>query len=568
MKKPREYQDSAINAVFNYLFTKSGNPIVVAPVSAGKSLMIAEIIRRLTDLFPHIKILVLTHDKNLIKQNLDELYGQMPFADVGIYCAGLKQRRLHHNITFASIQSIAKKANFFPRPPEIILIDEVHLVSHKDDTQYREFIKECKSRNLNMRVVGVTGTPFRSDTGRIDAGHNALFDDIAYEIEMGYMIDNGWWAKPVSPKTSFEYDTSAVPMRGPDFDEDILQEIVNTGENNRSAVNELIELGKDRKRWLVFTAGIQHAEDVTFELQSRGIDARCIHSGKPASENDAILEAHKRGEFLCLVNVAKLTTGYNDPKIDLICLMRPLRSPVLYVQIIGRGVRVVYADGYDLDTVQGRLDAIAASHKPNVLIVDFGGAVKALGPIDQISIKKLYEGEKENDGGGEAITKICPDCGTECAASQRYCYNCSYCFIILDSKASDSAVVSADIEPEWVQVLDVYYDEHIKKGSAPTLKVSYATMVGFVREWVCFEHHKFEVGDNRRHGWNMAVKWHNKRMPDTKPPNTIGDAIAMNYPKPSRILIKPKGKYWDILDYEWDGEKQQINEEDYFDIPF
>lgn len=952
MKKPRDYQESALNALFNYLFTRKGNPLVVAPVSAGKSLIMAEIVRRLHEMYPHTKIINLAHNKELIQQNIDELYGQMPFADAGIYCAGLKQKRLHNDIVFASIQSIANKVNYIPRAPEIIIVDESHLISHKEDTQYRQFIKECQELNPNMRVIGVTGTPFRTDTGRLDKGENALFDDIAYEIEMGYMIEEGWWAKPVSPKTDFEYDTSSVPMRGQDFDEDILQDVVNTNENNIRAVDELIRHGKDRNRWLIFTAGVQHAEEVTQELIKRGIDAKCVHSNKSQSENDKNLKDHKAGKFKCLVNVAKLcldaeteiltdqgfvgiddmtydhniaawkedggieyappkdivrrkrfagermvsfsengisanirvtsnhrmvvrcgendknikvlgaeklvnkacripafgecepdiiqvetpknkqcrktqirtisfnlrrrgydaetakdmavkqvderlslkysspheltldeckligfwlgdgslscgrcvisqsfrykdniewfdnilkstgichsksirkkrgnlcfdvaiwslargtggygqkidkgyfhlepylkkdgthlfryfskdqilallegfwkadglhhairklnsitgtqydlynvlqsvcvtrgisasisreyktenpkhsskwkfswggrvnwsytnksikednywkderiwcvtsstsylicrrkgkvfvtgnTTGYNDPNIDLIGLLRPLRSPVLYVQIIGRGVRVIYADGYDIETKEGRLAAIAASIKPNVLVVDFGGAVQALGPIDQISIKKLYEGEKEKDGDGQSITKTCPQCGTECSASQRYCYNCSYCFINLDGIAGSHAVVSMDIEPEWVSVMDVYYEKHNKKGSVPSMKVSYATLVGFIREWVCFEHNTYDVKDPKRYAFTKAIEWKKTRLPDADIPRSIDDACGMPWPKPARILVKKKGKYFEILDYDWGNVESSINEEEFFDIPF
>jgi len=250
--------------------------------------------------------------------------------------------------------------------------------------------------------------------------------------------------------------------------------------------------------------------------------------------------------------------------------MRPPRSPVLYVQTVGRGVRPVYSAGFDLSTQQGRLDAIAASIKPDCLILDFGGVVSSLGPIDQISIKKEYKGESE--GGGEAIMKICPACGTECAAAQRYCYSCGYCFIELSDTAASAAVMSRDVPAEWMDVLEMYQDVHTKEGSMPSMKVSYYTMEGAIREWICFEHHHYEAGDNKRYAWDKAVAWHKARLPDIQVPNQVQIAVDTKYPKPSRILARKEGNFWRILDYEFSTETEQFaetfKEEEYFDIPF
>ncbi len=572
MKTARDYQEPALVYLFNHLFTTKKHALIDAPVAAGKSFLIAETIRRLHALYPHLRILSLVHSKRLIEQNVIELFSQYPNVDAGIYCAGLKQKRLHNDVTFASIQSIAGKASFMPRPPEIIIIDEVHLVSHKSSTQYREFIADCLVLNPNLRLIGFTGTVFRSDTGRLDEGENRLFDEVTYTIPMTYMIEEGWWAKPVSPKVAFEMDTSNIPMRNGDFVSSAIERNVNTPEINKLCINDLVDLGRNRNRWLVFAAGKQHAEDVCNELRAHGIAAEFITDDTPANEEDSILENHKAGKFKALVNVAKLTTGYNDPYIDLICIMRPMRSPALYIQCVGRGVRPIYADNYDASTREARLRAIADSIKPNCMIVDYGGVVKALGPIDKIEIHKKYMGEVESDGEGEAATKECPQCGSICAASQRYCYNCSYCFIVLDDSAGNAAVVSVDIEPEWVDVLDVGYDRHEKKGGLPSMKVTYYTLTNLVREWVCFEHHTFDVGDNKRFAWSQAVKWHKKRLPDIDVPKSVDEALIAEYPQPKRILIKPKGKYFDILDYDFSDKEESVSEiidnNEYFDIPF
>lgn len=569
MKQLRPYQDAATKSLFKYLFENPGKqPLVVAPVAAGKSLMIAEFIRQLHSLYPRTRIVLLTHVKELLEQNREELFEQYKECDMGFYCAGLNQKRLHNDVTFASIQSVHNKIANFNRVPEIIVIDECHLISHKDSTRYRKFIDTVLALNPNCRVIGYTGTPFRADTGRLDQGKGKLFDGVAYEISMEYMIEQGYWAKPVCPSVATKMDVSGVATRGGDYVAGELEKKINTTELNDACVNELIQLGKDRKKWLVFTAGIQHAADVAADIASCGISVEVVTGDTPKTERNRIIEAFRKGEIRCLVNVAVLTTGFNVPDIDLLCFMRPTRSPVLYVQTIGRGVRPVYAPGFDLNTQEGRLAAIAAGPKPDCMVLDFGGVVATLGPIDQISIKKEYKGEVE--GGGEAIMKICPSCGAECFAAQRYCYACSYCFIKLEEKAGSAAVMSRDVPPEWLDVLDVYYDRHEKEGSVPSFKVAYYTMQGVIREWVCFEHHKYEPGDNKRYAWDKAVKWHNERSSEPVP-QSVEEAIAIGYPKPSRILARKEGQYWRVVDYEWDKAEvieTKIEEKEYFEIPF
>lgn len=569
-KTLRSYQDEALTASFKWLFENKGNPLTVVPVGGGKSLLIAEAIKRLHGWYPNTKILLLSHIKELLQQNAAELLEQYPNCDLGFYCAGLNQKKLYNDVTFASIQSIGKKANLLPRSPAIIIVDECHLIPHKTSTLYRKFISDCMKLNPNLRVWGFTGTSYRSDTGRLDEGKDKLFDYIAYEIPMTYMIEEGWWAKPVAPKTDYQMDVSGVSVRGGDYVIGELEDKINTAEINDICVRELLELGKDRKKWLVFTAGVKHAHDVAAEIKKSGITVDVVTGETPPLERNAIITAFRKGEIRCLVNVAVLTVGFNVPDIDLLCLMRPMRSPVLYVQTIGRGVRPVYAQGYDLSTTQGRLDAIYNSTKPDCMIVDFGGVVSTLGAVDQIDIRKKYDGEKETEGDGQAITKICPNCGTVCATAQRYCYNCSHCFIELESMAGRQAVVSIDIEPEWYPVHQVANLAHFKKGGLPSMNVRYYTISGVMSEYICFEHHQYEQGDNKRYAWNKAVQWHKARLPDTPCPQSVTDALNLPYPEPSHILAKKEGKYWRVMDYRWDNV-QKVEEpkyEEYFDIPF
>jgi DNA repair protein RadD len=516
-----------------------------------------------------------THVKELLQQNCDEMLEQYPDANIGFYCASLGQKIMYRDITFASIQSIYKKAHLSNKAFDLIIIDEVHLVSHKDTTSYRKFIKDCKAINPLCRVIGLTGTPFRSDTGRLDEGENALFKKISYEIPMSFMIDEGYWVKPTT-KNNKIIDASNVKTRGGDYIEKDLQALVNDPDKTKACVDEILLHGQTRNKVLIFTAGKKHAEDVYNEITSRGEKAEFITD--ETKNRDDIIERYKKGDFKYLINIAVLTTGFNVPSIDMLVFLRPMKSPVLYIQSTGRGVRTVYAHGHDLSTKEGRLEAIANSNKKDCFVLDLAGVVDNLGAIDELEIRKSYTGEKEKDGEGNAPFKICPSCSAECATVQKYCYDCGYSFLsqALNTTNTKAEIISFNQEPVEHDVIDVLYEIHEKKktkdqsGFVPrSLKVTYITNVGTYSEFICFEHHCFEKDDKRRYAWSVACAWHKKRRPDIDPPLTIDGALQIDYPKPSSIVVKKEGKYWRVISYEFKELLQKCDiEKEFFEIPF
>lgn len=514
---------------------------------------------------------MLSHVKELIEQNKEELLEQYPECDIGVYCASLNRKDRMSDVTYATIQSMHNNLIKLSKPPEIIIVDECHLISHNKDTMYRKLIDDALHLNHNCRIIGLTGTPFRSDTGRLDEGDDRVFDNICYEIGMGYMIEQGYWTKPFCPDIETHLDVSGVSVRGGDYVQGELERAVNIDPITKSCVDEIIAKAANRNKWLVFAVGKDHAQSIAEEIRSRGISAEYLTSDHSPMERARIIQDFREGRIRCLVNVAILTTGFNVPDIDMIAFMRPTRSPVLYIQMIGRGVRVVYANGYDLSTKEGRLDAIANSIKQDCMVLDFGDVVSELGAIDDVSIEKTYIANDDKEkGDGEATFKICPSCNYECAPAQRVCHNCEHVFLNIKERSETKAkVVSSDYEPEWADVIQVFYDKHNKQGSHPTLKVGYSTLNhGIIYQWVCFEHHKFDPTDKRRYGWNSAVKWYNERALDNMPvPNTVDDARTRYYKEPSRIKVKRDGKYWKILDFEF-AEKEEEIEEDFFEIPF
>lgn len=621
MKTLRPYQQAALTSLWAWLFNPAnGDGIVVAPVGAGKSLMIAEFIRTVHDRYPRTRIVMLSHVKELLEQNAIELREQYPSVDMGFYCAGLGQKRLHNDVTFASIQSVHNKIAAFNRCPDILLVDECHLISHKDQTTYRKFINAVKSINPNVKVVGFTGTEYRADTGRLDEGDGKLFDGIAYEVKIAWMIEQGYLVKPFMPKVKTVMNVDAVKSRGGDYIQGELQRAVDIDEITKACVDEIFEFAGDRKRWFGMSAGVLHCEHIRDEIRSRGIDCEMVTGELGKDERKRIIEWFKQpprdGEpQRALVNVGTLNIGFNAPHIDLLFVMRPTRSKVLYMQFTGRGLRPVYADGFDLSTQHGRLSAISASNKKDVMFLDFGGVVKALGPIDTLTEKKVHV-EKEAETREVAPFKICPGCAAQCAPAQKFCYVCSYHFAAhsveknLDKK---SAIMAADEPIDELKVLNITYQKHWKGGDEeaakrvmketgkiiyPSMRVIYTTMRGSFSEYLCFDHPPGNFAKTK------AQEWFAKNSPGRTMAESVDQALAVagvfvdtcehmgaywekrglkqpcGYLPVYSIGVQKQGEYKTIVSYDYnepqDSEAESVEDqkqsallEDMFgDIPF
>jgi DNA repair protein RadD len=557
-KSPRPYQGAALTALWDWVYNNEGHPVISAAVNSGKSYMIAEFIYQCHVKWPHMKTVMLIDDMKLLRQNMDELQETYPEVNAGFYCASIGQKRLQNDVTIASIQSIHSKAALLDRAPNVIHVDECHKIPHNKQTQYRKFIDDCLQLNPKCKVIGWSGSKYRTDSGHLCKGKDALFSGVAYEVSVKFMIEEGYSVRPVIPPVKTHMDASNVKISKGDYIEKQLQAAVDVDEITKSCVSEIIEVGtaQNRKQWIVYTAGIQHCEHVYEEFKRRGINVAQAHSKIPNQEK--IVEDYKSGKIQCLVNVSQYTTGFSHNGIDLMAFMRPTRSPVLYEQMTGRGQRTNYAEGYDLQTRQGRLDAIANSVKPNFAILDFGGVIAELGPIDNITVReKNYRNTLDEDREVEQPKiKPCPKCESPCAPAQRHCYECGYEFVfnvdVNPNADRRSAVMSSDIEPEKLAVIDMVLSKHRKKvpeGSppaTPVMKVTYHTYAGRINEWICFEHYGFPL--------DQAKIWHDLHMPYLAKCYPLDIDIALEqhekgstqYATPAFIWAKKSGKYWNM----------------------
>lgn len=524
MLELRPYQRTAIDRLYAYFEQADGHPLVSIPTGGGKSLVIADFVKGALTNYPETRVLIVTHVRELIEQNAAELRRLWPVAPIGIYSAGLGRRDLGRQITFASVQSVFKKADRFGHI-DLLLVDEAHLIPTSGDTMYRKLIADLETVNHHLRVIGFTATPYRLDSGLLTMGPRRVFTDLVYDCDMRDLIRDGYLSRLSPVKIETRLDVSGVARRGGEYVAAELAAAVDQDGITRSAVAEIIKAGADRKSWLIFCTSVDHAFHARDILREFGIDAETVTGQTPADERDGIVKRFKAGQVRALTNVNVLTTGFNAPAVDLLAMLRPTLSAGLYVQMLGRGTR-------------------NAPGKTDCLVLDFADNIKRHGPIFDPDVQATGEKKK-------ALTKTCPNCEATVKIAARECPDCGWVFPVnpraikiadrpdgADPMAVRLVNVSADMD--WLSVHSVRYRKHIKPGSPTSLRVDYRCGVTTHSEWVCLEH----FGYARQ----KAVVWWSKRTPGPIP-ETIEEALARSeeLKRPVRICVRQEGKFTRIV---------------------
>ena len=530
MLKLRDYQQEAIDRTYKYWSSGEGeNPLIVAPTGAGKSLIIGQLIRDACE-FPDVRILMLTHVKELLIQNATELSEMYPDADIGFYSAGLGKRQLHNQIIFAGIQSIWQKAALISPPPDIVMIDEAHMLPKKATTRYARFIADLREINPQTKILGLTATPYRLDSGLLHKGDGAVFDGISYDIPIDKLIGDGYLAPLVAKQPRKVIDLSGVKKRGGEYIESQLAAAASDPALVEAAVAEIVEHGATRKSWLIFASGVAHAELLREEFKNHDIESVIITGGTAKKQRQEDIARFKAGEIRCLINVNVLTTGFNAPAVDLVALVRATMSTALYVQMVGRGTRT-------------------APDKTDCLVLDYGGNVAQHGLIDQIIPHKQAGGGDKR----EAPVKICPECDEFNPTAVRFCVGCGFEFPIPKlthaPAAYEGAMMASQLTEVWLDVNAVEYGLHKKPNKPDSVKVTYYTGGGPIHEWLCPEH-----------GGYARAKYEQRMRELRATAYTAKAALdeSESWARPSRIMVRPNGKYKNITKLDYTGPEPEI----------
>jgi superfamily II DNA or RNA helicase len=215
----------------------------------------------------------------------------------------------------------------------LIIFDEVHHIQSKS---YRRVIDTfSKSQIISPLFLGVTATPDRAD--------GKLLEELLYNKTFKMNIENLINQNHLSDVEGYcvktNIDISGIDSHNGDFSISELYKRLSTGKRNELVIDICKNEMKSRKT-LVFCINVKHSMEISKLLNENGLSSRAIYGSMNEKEKQAILKSFRSGEIEYLCNCQLLTEGFDEPSIDGIVLARPTRSRALFLQMIGRGLRI------------------------------------------------------------------------------------------------------------------------------------------------------------------------------------------------------------------------------------
>jgi superfamily II DNA or RNA helicase len=211
---------------------------------------------------------------------------------------------------------------------ELLIIDEAH---HSYSPSYQRLINSCKC----SKILGITATPDRSDGKFIQE----ILSNCSFKISIQELIKSKFLCDIEGYSVKTKIDLSNIDDHNGDFNIKQLFEKLGTEERNQLIVNICKEQLADRKT-LVFCINIEHSKQMENLLNKEGIIARHIDGKMNRLQRSSIISGFRQGKIQVITNCKVLTEGFDEPSINGILLARPTKSRSLFIQMIGRGLRI------------------------------------------------------------------------------------------------------------------------------------------------------------------------------------------------------------------------------------
>ena len=383
----RPYQQQSVDKVVSYFRNSDDAALLVLPTGAGKSLVIAELAR-----IAQGRILVLAHVKELVEQNCGkyESYGHK----ASVFAAGLGRKEAGSQVIFGSVQSVARNLDAFADSFSLLVIDECHRVSLDESSEYQQIICSLKKHNPQLKVLGLTATPYRLDGGWIyqqHMGENCQrsvepkpFKACLFELPLRYMIEEGYLTPATvldAPVALYDFEKLRPSASGSYAEAELNTVLKGAKRATKRIIAQVVDKAVDRQGVMIFAATVAHAKEILTYLPPA--HSAMIIGNMKAKARDSVINAFKQKQIKFLVNVSVLTTGFDAPHVDLIAVLRPTESVGLYQQIIGRGLRLS----------EGKVDC---------LVLDYAGN------RHDLYSPRIVEPKPNSES--EAVDVVCPLC--------------------------------------------------------------------------------------------------------------------------------------------------------------
>lgn len=333
----REHQIEAKGKIFD-AWDKYDSVMLQMPTGTGKTYLFTSIINDLLAAYKEvhhdIHILVVAHRMELLEQISATL---SRFGIAHGFIQGTREQHLWKRVQVASIMSLLTEKNYYNtlrQKFDYIIVDEAHHSLADTYIKLFELFPDAKK-------LGVTATPWRLN----HESFLKLYQTLIVSPQISWFINNNLLAdfdyvsiKPDSD-TQRLVDSSEVADTG-DFANADLDNTFNT-QRIRSKLYESYKRFAKGKKGIIYAINKLHASKIADLYCSHGINAVAIDCDTPKEERQEMIAQFKSGMIAVLVNVEIFTEGFDCPDVSFIQLARPTKSLALYLQQVGRGLRIV-----------------------------------------------------------------------------------------------------------------------------------------------------------------------------------------------------------------------------------
>lgn len=331
----RPYQQQMKEDVYS-LWDKMDNLMIQMPTGTGKTIVFTSVVRDIRRWCvahsPESKILIVAHRKELITQASSKL------KDVphGIIMSGTKQQ-MQHMVQVASIQTFMSCRNYETMRHyrfDFIIIDEAH---HSIASGYQKLWEMYPQ----SKKLGVTATPWRMN----HCGFRSLFSEIILSKPIEWFVNEHYLSNYdyISIRRNSETQKAINSIDRFGVDGDYLEaELSNVFDCDhiRAELYKSYKKFADGKKGIIYAIDRRHAANILDLYASHGVSIRMIDGTTPAEERQSIIDDFKDGVVRVIVNVNIFSEGFDCPDIEFIQLARPTRSLTMYLQQVGRGLRI------------------------------------------------------------------------------------------------------------------------------------------------------------------------------------------------------------------------------------
>lgn len=331
----RPYQMEIKHQVYA-LWDKMDNVMLQMPTGTGKTIVftsiVKDILRWCKQHSPDSKILIIAHRKELIQQASNKLKN----APHGIIQSG-KPEHLLRPIQVASIQTFMSRRHYDQMrllPFDFIIIDEAH---HAMASGYQKLWDMFP----HSKKLGVTATPWRMN----HSGFKSLFGDIVLSHNIEWFVNHGYLSNydyiSIKRNSETQRAINRIDRYGVDGDylEAELSQLFDKDKIRAELYKSYSQFAKGKKG-IIYAIDRKHAANICDLYSVHGVPTCMIDGNTHADERQEMIEAFRTGSIQVIVNVNIFSEGFDCPDIEFIQLARPTKSLSLYLQQVGRGLRI------------------------------------------------------------------------------------------------------------------------------------------------------------------------------------------------------------------------------------